>query len=180
MLSFAPTLMTAKPAPVVVVNRPTAKDLLTYSVSAAEPYSYYQGNDLTYLNNEPGRPSEGFGVIKAGGGSYRALLLIVTFSNPVWLNEVQVVTGQFNGYYNAPLALTIYRGNTVNNPILNAEEADNLNQGAFGGTNPMTTFDLLGNAAFDEPSNTYLFRFYNGQMSDYVSVMELLLFGALA
>lgn len=172
MLSLAPTLLSG--------SRSTAKNLLSYTQSAGESGALYYttADSLPALRKGVPWPLTNFsnGPLKNGGGTYGELFIIATFAAEVWLNEVQVAVGQFNGAYNTPRRLSIYRGQTTSNPLINPT-AQNLNIGTgTPSAPPLTVFDLSANQDFETPSNTYLFRFWSASNQN-VAIQGLAIYG---
>lgn len=152
--------------------RPSGLQPIGFTPTAGESgYTYYTvgiapDNDLFKLSDRDLR----FGTIKESGGTYGELYVILTFPLPIYLNRLIIRTGQFNGYYNYPQGLVVYRGTTTANPILNSS-------GSFNLPTANTTFDTLLNPLFDIPSDTFLLRFFNTTGGNYVSVLDVIAYG---
>ena len=153
--------------------RPATKNPLTFTVTG-EPGAFYMGgNGINGINDG----SVATGTVKTSGGTAQQLVVLVTFPTEVYLNEIVVTTGQFNGSYNKPDRIAVYRGNSTSGPILLPTSTPLISGPDNPGPGPTTTIDLLGNSNFDTASTQYLFAFIRDQANDNVSVLELILRG---
>jgi hypothetical protein len=161
-------------------SRPTDKNLLTYTATSDSGQVYFVTNTVAKLYDEIKTvPSaDGSGMIAAPTSG--RVNIYVTFSTPVFLNEIKVYGGQFNGPYTVPSTLVIYSGIGLSTPLFNSGQSANLSIPAEVTNNPpaLTTIDLIGDSNFDTSSSTYTFSFFRTGV-DYISVLELELFGGI-
>ena len=83
----------------------------TYTPQALEVIYYYSDQPLSFINNG-NKTTEG--VLKSQGGTANELRVLLTFPLPTILTGINYWLGQFNGAYNVPTSVDIYRGSTVN------------------------------------------------------------------
>jgi hypothetical protein len=161
-------------------SRPTDKNLLTYTAVSDSGQVYFTGNTIAKLYDgiKTIPSADGSGMI-AEPTSGR-VNVYVTFSSAVYLNEIKVYGGQFNGPYTVPSTLVVYRGTGFTTPIFNAGQSVNLSIPAEVTNDPpaLTTIDLIGDTNFDTSSTTYTFSFFRSAVT-YISVLELELFGGV-
>jgi hypothetical protein len=158
-------------------TRPTDLDPLTFAVSNTDPdATYFSGNGIERIidGNETTT-----GVIRnSTGGIVGHLFVLMTFDNPVYINELRISFGQFNGFFNEPTDFLIYRGNTATLANLIGKYPVTATDRGF------VSFSQIGNAAFDTPSNEYLVVFrhqtFTGVFQGLIAVLEMQALGAIA
>ncbi|MBD2178410.1 hypothetical protein H6F42_15935 [Pseudanabaena sp. FACHB-1998] len=131
----------------------------SYSPSTLAQYSYSAGYNFSFINDG----NLNAGVAASGLNPSQGLGIICSFPTSIILSAFQAWLGQFNGPYNFPNNLRIFRGDSIdtNNLVYNG----NIPDAARVGLSPEPT----------NSSSKWLFQFTNAA-SD-VSVNELKIFG---
>ncbi len=82
---------------------------LPYVASEKESYAYYFANTLNKIND--GNLTHG--VMKTGGGTDNKFIIKCTFAAQTKLNNISIIGGQFNGAYNCPDEVRVYKGDSI-------------------------------------------------------------------
>ena len=115
--------------------------LKTYTPTELETYYYASGESLSRIN-DGNKTNQG--VLKAGSPSSGEFKILLTFNAPIRLTRINFWLGQFNGPYNFPTSVDIYRGNTIGQNLINTTSFS-TQTGTISldsGINYSTTFSL--------------------------------------
>ena len=132
----------------------------TYTPTELESYTYWYTDSNVLAINDGNTTSNG--VMKAGGGTFGELRVLLTFASPTTLTSFNYWLGQFNGGYNKPTSVDIYTGNTINPSKL-------IQSSIF----PAASGSLAISGA--SSSSTYVFNFKG--VDNNISILELETFG---
>lgn len=163
--------------PNIVVARSNAVNILTYTALALESYTYF---DSIYTITAINDANINAGVMKSSGGTLGTIKMRATFSAPVFLNEIRVRVGQFNGTFNAPDRMRVFRGNDDTGLLLFTDNDICIPPNNGGAALQTKTIDLLNQSSFDIPSSTFTFVFDVVPSGNAVSIADLSLRGAIA
>jgi hypothetical protein len=153
-------------APATVPSRNTSQlDALTYTLLNSGSYLYYAPS-YTMNALKDGSNTNGMMVSNAA-----KVFVQVQFSSDVYLNQIQLYLGQFNGPYNMPRDFSVFAG------AVTSDSGTPLYVGRLADTDALQTINLSSNSAFDSPNSTYTFVFSDSPGVGNVSVGELLLAG---
>lgn len=132
--------------------------LKAYTPSGLQTYAYYTGQELIYIN-DGNRTNQG--VLKVGGGTSGELQVLLTFSTAIHLTGINYWLGQFNGAYNFPTSLDIYKGDAVTDFPINTTSFSDQNG----------SISVSSGADY---SSTYVLRFYG---ATEIGILEIEAFG---
>lgn len=132
----------------------------SYIPLALESYSYYAGMGLNKIND--GNNNDG--VMKVSGGIRNTFILSATLQNNTELNQLRINCGQFNGDFNMPTTVQVYKGNEV--------IAGNLIATFNNIHSPNNSLHTIANPVSDS-----VFTFEFSPASSNISIRELTLFG---
>lgn len=132
----------------------------TYTPLALQTYTFQSGQGLAQIND--GNPNTG--VMKTGGTANTGLIISATFAQSTQLNSIRIHSGQFNGDFNMPTTVKVYKGSgaILDNLIATFNSIDNPNNAVHTLTN------LVSDTVF-----TFEFLPISGD----ISIRELTLFG---
>lgn len=149
--------------PTIAPARLATKDPITFTSTALGSYTYTNGNDLTFINNDD--TTEGVMVADS-----LELLFFVKFNDYFYLNEIQVWNGQISGAFNTANTLQVYSGRDDSGTLLfSVSLVEDTNQ---------QTFALESDSSFDSFIRYLTFKFTNTDSADgKVSINELKLLG---
>lgn len=82
---------------------------LPYVATERESYAYYFTNTLEKIADG----NLTYGVMKIGGGTDYKFIIKCTFQQSTKLNNIKVIGGQFNGLYNRPDEVRVYKGDSI-------------------------------------------------------------------
>ncbi|MBN4062501.1 T9SS type A sorting domain-containing protein, partial [Bacteroidales bacterium AH-315-I05] len=101
--------------------------------------TFYSIYNLTYIND--GDSTKG---TIWGGGTPNPYELTMTFSSSVQLDSVRIKAGQFNGNYNKPVEMRLYRGTTAGTLLSTITPSYNYTGNSFanGGSNTVYTWEI--------------------------------------
>lgn len=154
---------------VPIVRNTTLFNALTYTESLISAQTFSTRPPANANNNNK---TDGFILTNVGGGAtidYRC-----TFASPVFINRIELYLGQFNGGFNAPQNVTVYRGGTKSDPVIYSATMHTLS--ASDGTTKTHIYDTTTDTDFDTPSSVYLVSFSetSGATSSSVNEVDLL------
>lgn len=139
----------------------TGESELTYIPTELETYYYAPGNTLSNINDG----NTLIGAMRAAGGTNGKFIFKCTLPTAKTLTSIKVIGGQFNGAFNRPSNLIVYRGDIVNPSELLHEFTDLA-----------TANNNLVRPIFNSGANLeYTFEF--SRTSNEISVSELYLYG---
>lgn len=149
-----------------ISSRNTAQlDPLTYTAINNGSYTYH-GTAYTMSALRDGSNTVGMMVTNAA-----KVFVQVQFSSAVYLNQIQLWLGQFNGNFNTPRALSVFAG------AVTSDAGTPLYSGTLATTAALQTINLASDADFDTAHTIYTFVFSNSTGGVNVSVGEMLLWG---
>lgn len=140
-------------------TRTETYNTLPYAESDFGNVSYAFGTSLPQINDG----LDNTGPIANGG----YLGVVLTFAAPVYLNRLSIRPGQFNGSFNQPEFLSIYRGVTTANLLYTGASSPNA-----------YNLELFANANFDTASAVYRIDFTSS--GTYTAVLTLAALGVVA
>ena len=132
--------------------------LKTYTPTELETYFYASGQPLSRIN-DGNKTNQG--VLKAGSPSPGEFKILLTFNTPIRLTGIDFWLGQFNGAFNFPTSVDIYRGGTVGLNFINTTSFSTQNG----------TISLDSGSSY---STTFALNFKGGAE---ISVLEIETFG---
>lgn len=131
----------------------------SYTALSLESYTFTSGYEINKINDG----NNSAGAMKSGGGTTNELRVLATFTTPVILSAFDYYRGQYNGAFNMPTSVDVYRGNAIDSSKL----LQSLSFPSQNGSSSIPTND--------KASTTYTFNFKAS--SNNISVNELVLYG---
>ncbi|BAY58931.1 hypothetical protein NIES2135_58060 [Leptolyngbya boryana NIES-2135] len=149
-----------------ISSRNTAQlDPLTYTPINNGSYTYH-GTAYTMSALRDGSNTVGMMVTNAS-----TVFVQVQFSTAVYLNQVQLWLGQFNGNFNHPRDLSIFAG------AVTSTAGTPLYSGTLATVATVQTINLASDTDFNTAHTIYTFVFSNSTGGVNVSVGEMLIWG---
>lgn len=118
-------------------------DLITPGVKSYTPSDngggYYGGYDLTYIDDGDFVTN---GTIWLTSG-VTPIEMTMTFASAVRLTRLRLLAGQFNGNFNAPTAIDVYRGTSAGTLLANITPTYSDTEYDFSNSNINTVYTLV-------------------------------------
>lgn len=159
-----PIIFTPAPRNTTLLNTLTYTESL---ISAQTVGTSLSPRPAANANNN--NTTDGFTLTNVGGGAtvdYR-----VTFASPTFINRMTLYLGQFNGGFNAPQTVTVYRGGTKADPVIYSATMHTLP--ATDGTTKTHIYNTGSDVNFDVAASVYLVSFGETPGSTVTSVNEI-------